>query len=101
MATVIENGRKVFTLVNGTTQLYTVGSSSPRTRLGRLVITGVGAAATVDIYDGSVAAGLVNPRWRWVTAEGKVNQEFNVPMYVGIRVVVALGGAEGYIVWGE
>ena len=62
--------------------------------LRRLHIPNVGTTMTVDIYDhGSTTT---NKIVEYVTADGKVNWELNIPLDVGLRVVV--GGTPGIVV---
>lgn len=65
--------------------------------VGRLIVGNVGTTMTIDIYDH--ASGNNNKIVEWVTADGKVNWELNIPCTSGIRVVV--GGTPGTatLVW--
>ncbi len=48
---------------------------------------------TVDIYDAT--SGTTSPLWHYVTADGKVDLEFNMPFQNGLRVIV--GGTPGEV----
>jgi hypothetical protein len=67
--------------------------------IGKLVITNVGTAATVTVYDHpSAASGSI--LWAYVTAEGKVVIDLQARCNLGITVVVNSGGTiAGYITW--
>lgn len=56
-------------------------------RLGRLVVYTVGTSGDIKIYDDT--DGTENLIYHWVTADGKVNLEFNIRMKNGLRVVVS------------
>lgn len=65
--------------------------------LGRVQVWNVGTTMTVDIYDhGSTTT---NKIWEYVSADGKINHEVNIPFGIGLRVVV--GGTPGgvNIIW--
>lgn len=65
--------------------------------LRRIQVWDVGATATIDIYDHG--SSTTNQIFKWVTADGKVNAELDIPFEVGLRVVT--GGTFGgvNIVW--
>jgi hypothetical protein len=62
--------------------------------LRRLHIPNVGTTMTVDIYDHG--SSTTNKVAEYVSADGKVNWELNIPLDVGLRVVV--GGTPGIVV---
>lgn len=66
---------------------------------GKLVMTNVGTAATVDVYDNATTGSGVK-LWSWVTADGKGVFEFFARAKAGITVVVNNGGTvAGYITY--
>lgn len=93
MPSAAHDGTIAWQVVNGTTQLV-IGPSY----LGQLVVLNPGSGASIDIYDST--SGPQNRRWSWTTAAGAGRFPLRVPMNRGIRVVVTLGGAEAYIVYG-
>lgn len=61
--------------------------------LGRVQVWNVGSSFTLDIYDhGSTTT---NKIFEWVSADGKINQEVNIPFGVGLRVIT--GGTPGLV----
>ena len=85
--TEINNGGQLATItVAETLQIYT-----GKGVLGRLMVTSVGTSMTIDIYDH--ASTTNNKIVEYVTADGKVNWELNLPVSLGIRVVT--GGTPG------
>ena len=65
--------------------------------LGRVQVSNVGTTATLDIYDAT--SGTTNKFFEWVSADGKINHELNLPFGTGLRVIT--GGTVGIIniVW--
>ncbi len=67
-------------------------------KLSGVFISAVGTAGTLDIYDH--ASANTNPIYRWVTADGKVQHQLNIPVQNGLRVVTtATSLPEIHIVW--
>jgi len=67
-------------------------------RLCKLLVSYGGATWTIDIYDN--ASTEANQVWQYVTANGKVTLDLDMPMSNGIRVV-ASGTTPGQavVVW--
>lgn len=65
--------------------------------LGRVHVWNVGTIMTIDIYDHG--SSTTNKIFEWVSADGKINHELNLPFGTGLRVVV--GGTPGGVnlVW--
>lgn len=65
--------------------------------LGRVVVWDVGTTATLDIYDAT--SGTTRKVFGWLSADGKINHELNIPLGTGLRVIT--GGTFGgvTIVW--
>lgn len=62
--------------------------------LRRIVINNVGTTLTLDVYDhGSTTT---NKIFEWVSADGKMVRELDIPFQLGLRTVV--GGTPGNIV---
>lgn len=55
-------------------------------RLGKLIVYTVGTSGDIKIYDAT--SGTSNLIYHWVTADGKINEEINIRMTTGLRVVV-------------
>lgn len=67
--------------------------------LGKLIVGGAGTTWTIDIYDSTTnESGKL--LWSYVTADGRVNLELNIPCNKGITVVSG-GTTAGFacIVW--
>lgn len=64
-------------------------------KLAKLIVTAVGTTWTLDIYDAMDTEGNINPMYRYVTAEGKVNISLDRPFARGIKIVSGGGGAAG------
>lgn len=77
------------TFVAERTAIFTAIGTDPlktgRGKLGKLIVTAVGTTATVDIYDDPAAAN--NKVASWVSADGKVVWDLQIPMQRGITVV--------------
>lgn len=87
------NGATRSTITAAETNQLKTGSGT----LGRVQVTNVGTSMTVDIYDhGSTTT---NKIFEYVSADGKINHELNLPFGTGLRVIV--GGTPGIvnIVW--
>ena len=83
-----------FLVNNGTTVYKNKGGF-----VGKLVITNVGTAATVIIYD-NATTGSGNILWSYATADGKIILDLKVRAVNGITIVVNSGGAiAGYITY--
>lgn len=88
-------------LVAETNQLAYLAKGSPATgtpcpgKVNKLIVTNVGTTMTVDLYDNLDSGANANPIYRYVTAEGKVNIDLNVPFQNGLRCVV--GGTPGEV----
>lgn len=87
------NGGTRSTLTVAETLQIKTGSGT----LGRVHVWNVGTTMTLDIYDHGSSTS--NKIYEWVSADGKRNDEVNLPFGIGLRVVV--GGTPGGInlVW--
>lgn len=86
----IHNGGKVAVITTNETNAL---ATKPGI-LGRLFITEVGTTATVDIYDDPSTTN--NKFVTWVSADGKVDWELNIPFSRGLTVIT--GGTVGRVV---
>lgn len=57
--------------------------------LRKVIVNNVSASATLDIYDNNTTN--LNKIFEWVTADGKVVRDLDIPIQNGIRVVTAGG----------
>src|SRR5215831_14361490 len=60
-------------------------------RLRRVIVANVGTTMTLDIYDDPAANN--NKIYEWVSADGKKNDNVDIPFQAGLRVVT--GGTFG------
>lgn len=92
-AAVNKRGEKVSTISLAETNQLKTGSGT----LGRVNVCNVGTTFTLDIYDAT--SGTTNKIFEWVSADGKINHELNIPFGVGLRVITS--GTPGLvnIVW--
>lgn len=86
----VNNGGQVAVVTAAETNQLLTGKGV----LGRLFVPNVGTTMTVDVYDH--ASSTSNKVAEYVSADGKVNWELNIPIVNGIRVVV--GGTPGIVV---
>jgi len=94
MATEIAVGQnRTLITANGTTQI----KSKPG-KFAKLIIRGVGTAWVLAFYDDTGSGG--EEVCEWLTADGKVALDLQIPMYYGIRLV-ASGTTAGaaLIIW--
>lgn len=82
-------GRTAILAAAETNQLIT-GSGILR----RIVVNNVGSTMTLDVYDH--ASTTTNKILEWVSADGKVRAQLDIPFANGLRTVV--GGTPGSIV---
>lgn len=87
--TAVNNGGVCATISTNETNQLKTGSGM----LGRLIVENVGTSMTVDIYDHQSTTS--NKIAEYVSADGKVNREYNLPFGLGLRVVV--GGTAGLV----
>lgn len=64
---------------------------SAETVLRKIIVFDVGSTATLDIYDAT--SGTSNRVFKWVSADGKIQADVNIPMKNGLRVIT--GGTPG------
>lgn len=67
------------------TDLATYSPKARRGKLAKLIVSSVGTAWTITIYDDPSTTN--NPVYAWVTADGKVNLDLEIPMANGITIV--------------
>jgi hypothetical protein len=80
------------------TDKNTYSPKNKRGKLGKLIVSGVGTAWTIDIYDDPTTTN--NVVYSWVTADGKVNLDLEIPLANGLTIVS--GGTtagQACIVW--
>ena len=63
-------------------------------RLRRVFVANVGTTATLDIYDDPTTTN--NKIYEWVSADGKKNDNVDIPFQAGLRVVT--GGTFGRVI---
>jgi hypothetical protein len=90
-ATILGNraGRTAIITANEANQLVT-GTGILR----RVIVNNVGTSATLDIYDHDSTT--TNKVFEWVSADGKVVREVDLPFNLGLHVVT--GGTMGNVV---
>lgn len=90
-ATVLGNraGKTAILAAAETNQLVT-----GTTVLKRVIVNNVGTTMTLDIYDH--ASTTTNKVFEWVSADGKMVRDLDLPINLGLRTVV--GGTPGSIV---
>ena len=66
--------------------------------LRRVIVNNVSASATLDVYDNATTA--LNKVFEWVTADGKMVRELDIPVQNGIRVV-SVGTAPNFVITWE
>lgn len=99
MAQVGIDAARAVDIANGDTTIIDLGAGVPKKVVGALVVTNVGAGATIVVYDNT--SGTTKKRWSWATADGPGYFPIHTFFEVGIRTVVTLGGAEAYLTIGE
>lgn len=62
--------------------------------LHRVIVNNVGTTATLDIYDAT--SGTSNKIFEWVSADGKVRADLDLPFQNGLRAIS--GGTFGNVV---
>lgn len=67
--------------------------------VGRLCISGVGTAATVNVYDNTSASGVVI--YSWVTADGKINQLLECKVTNGLYIDIGGTTPVGFITYAD
>lgn len=83
--------------VDAKTRLAAAATTQVKASPGRvkgLIVTNVGTSMTIDVYDDASANN--SKVLEYVSADGKVNWQVDIPMTAGIRVVV--GGTPGLAV---
>ncbi len=82
-----------------TTQIKPASVTAPRSQgmLHRLLVTEVGTTMTIDIHD--AASGTTTKLVTYVSADGKVNWELNIPFKNGLRVIVGGTPGRAVVVW--
>lgn len=60
-----------------------------------LTVSNVGTTMTVDVYDANDSDSTINPMWRYITADGRVNLLFDLAFARGLKVVI--GGTPGEV----
>lgn len=68
-------------------------------KVGSIVISEVGASATLDLYDDLDSNDVTKKVWVWATADGKGVFALQMPMGEGIRVVTGGTFGRAVVIW--
>src|SRR5262245_58341291 len=103
MAAATRTRSAVGTLVNSVANAWVITATETTQRStrpgkrGKLIVWAAGTGGQIDVYDHGSANS--NQIYSWVTADGKVNLQLDIPFQLGLRVVTTGTAGSVTIVW--